>query len=157
MRTQQELIAEVERLLCAHESAIRQHDRGAEWDEVPSATRAALLDAVRAIAAERDQFRDVTKLVQPADEVPMPDYSPLFAPRWPGDLGGYTASQLRTYGDAREAAAGKDAEGQHAFDCRTCAHFTADGCNSTVACIDARQYKATAQRQYWATLRGEGK
>lgn len=46
---------------------------------------------------------------------------------------------------------------QHAFDCRTCAHFTAKGCYSTVACIEARQYKATAPRQYWAALRGEVK
>ncbi len=55
---------------------------------------------------------------QPVGEVPMPDYSSSFAPRWPGDEGGYTSSQLRTYGDAREAAGyaagvasgGKDAE-----------------------------------------------
>lgn len=34
---------EAERLIAAHESAIRQHDRGAEWDEGPAKTLAALL------------------------------------------------------------------------------------------------------------------
>lgn len=34
---------EAERLTAAHESAIRQHDRGAEWDEGPAKTLAALL------------------------------------------------------------------------------------------------------------------
>ena len=32
-----------ERLIAAHESAIRQHDRGAEWDEGPAKTLSALL------------------------------------------------------------------------------------------------------------------
>ena len=34
---------EAERLIAAHESAIRQHDRGAEWDEGPAKTLSALL------------------------------------------------------------------------------------------------------------------
>lgn len=34
---------EAERLISAHEWAIRQHDRGAEWDDVPEKTLAALL------------------------------------------------------------------------------------------------------------------
>lgn len=36
-------VKEAERLIAAHESAIRQHDRGAEWDEGPAKTLAALL------------------------------------------------------------------------------------------------------------------
>ena len=42
-------------------------------------------------------------------------------------------------------------------DCRTCAHFTADGCRSTVMCMEADQYKATVPRRYWATMSGEVK
>ena len=34
---------EAKRLISAHEWAIRQHDRGAEWDDVPEKTLAALL------------------------------------------------------------------------------------------------------------------
>lgn len=34
---------EAERLISAHEWAIRQHDRGAEWDDAPEKTLAALL------------------------------------------------------------------------------------------------------------------
>jgi hypothetical protein len=30
----------------------------------------------------------------------LPEYSEKFQPRWPGDEGGYTADQMRAYGDA---------------------------------------------------------
>lgn len=54
MTAKQDLIAatqpdmdEVEKLLCIHENVVRMHANGVEWDEAPSATRAALLDYVR--------------------------------------------------------------------------------------------------------------
>jgi hypothetical protein len=35
----------------------------------------------------------------------LPDYSPLFKPRWSGDVGGYTKEQLQAYGAACAAHA----------------------------------------------------
>ena len=47
-------MAEVEKRLCIHENVVRMHANGAEFDKAPSATRAALLDYVRGVMAERD-------------------------------------------------------------------------------------------------------
>jgi hypothetical protein len=47
-------MAEVEKRLCIHENVVRMHANGAEFDKAPSATRAALLEYVRGIMAERD-------------------------------------------------------------------------------------------------------
>ena len=60
---------------------------------------------------------------------------------------------------AERLAAGDvpEADFGNMLDCRTCAHFTADGCNSTVMCMEADQYKATVPRRYWATMSGEVK
>ena len=47
-------MAEVEKRLCIHENVVRMHANGVEFDKAPSATRAALLEYVRGIMAERD-------------------------------------------------------------------------------------------------------
>lgn len=58
-------IAEVEKRLCIHENVVRMHANGVEWDKAPSVTRTALLNAVRAIVAERDALKhDVERLMQ---------------------------------------------------------------------------------------------
>lgn len=55
---------EAERLIAAHESAIRQHDRGAEWDEGPAKTLAALLAHIqRGAVAEGDDGKRVLREV----------------------------------------------------------------------------------------------
>ena len=60
-------------------------------------------------------------------------------------------AMVQPVGDVPEADFG------NMLDCRTCAHFTADGCNSTVMCMEADQYKATGPRRYWATMSGKVK
>lgn len=39
------------------------------------------------------------------DELPLPEYSERFKPRWPGDTGGYEADQMLCYARAYAAAA----------------------------------------------------
>ena len=105
-------------------------------------------------------------MVQPVGEVPMPEHD-MRGPTGTGVyFNGYTPHALRTYGEQCRAAgyaAGvaacdvPEADFGNMLDCRTCAHFTADGCNSTVMCMEADQYKATVPRRYWATMSGEVK
>jgi len=71
-------IAEVERLLAALMQAADSGAKGFGLSVIPlrqrmlhtQKARTALLDAVRAIAAERDQFRDAAKMVRRADGLP---------------------------------------------------------------------------------------
>lgn len=55
---------EAKRLIAAHESAIRQHDRGAEWDEGPAKTLSALLAHIqRGAVPEGDDGKRVLREV----------------------------------------------------------------------------------------------
>ena len=104
-------IAEVERLVqnlesCAKWAAVEVEDENHRriWLEEQMVTRAALLDAVRAIVAERDQFRDAAKMVQPVGEVPMPEPD-IMHTGTDGELYGYwNEYQMIHYGDACKEA-----------------------------------------------------
>lgn len=117
-------MAEVEKLLCIHENVVRMHANGAEWDEAPSATRAALLDCVRQFAAGPHPV-STHKIIAPTDpdyaeseaylrqqtvsaaEVPMPDvhdYGYLDSDNGWVETLACDEADARTYGDAREAA-----------------------------------------------------
>ena len=125
-------MAEVRRLVrllesCTNWAAIEVEDEDSRriWLEEQKIVRTALLDYVRGIMAERDQFRDAAKMVsaalQPvsAAEVPMPEPDTHCYDDDVGrDVWSHSPEQMRTYGDAREAAGyaagvaagGKDAE-----------------------------------------------
>ena len=91
-----EWMKEMERLVDAHEIAISRRLNGAAWNEETDASRAALL----AHAAQRDHTEDVLDMVQSV-ELPEPDQ--VIGHGWDA-RSYYGADQMRTYGDAREAA-----------------------------------------------------
>jgi hypothetical protein len=112
------------------------------------ATRAALLEYVRGIMAERDALMQTLR-----DEIgenlrlrelggALPDEN----------ITAMTERLILERDQFRDAAKMVDVPEirfGNMLDCRTCAHFTSDGCHSTAVCIDAQQHKATSPRQYW--------
>jgi hypothetical protein len=41
---------------------------------------------------------------------PLPEFAAAFRPRWPGDIGGFTADQMRAYAQAALDALADEAE-----------------------------------------------
>ena len=69
----------------------------------------------------------------------------------------FHVSQMRTYGDAREAA-GYAAGLRELLDCRTCRNYTRHSCIQTAQCVDGDGYRRAAPVRFWsAVLRGEVK
>ena len=89
---------EMERLVDAHEIAISRRLNGAAWNEETDASRAALLAHV----AQRDHIEDVLGMVQSV-ELPEPD-THCYDTDEERDVWSHSPDQMRTYGDAREAA-----------------------------------------------------
>jgi hypothetical protein len=144
-------MAEVERLVheldhaayrSGHAAASRAEPRGIDTQ------RSALLDYVRGIMAERDALMQTLR-----DEIgenlrlrelggALPDEN----------ITAMTERLILERDQFRDAAKMVDVPEirfGNMLDCRTCAHFTSDGCHSTAVCIDAQQHKATSPRQYW--------
>jgi hypothetical protein len=141
-------MAEVERLVSEHEYKLECYHSGIVWAGETKATRTALLDYVRGIMAERDALMQTLR-----DEIgenlrlrelggALPDEN----------ITAMTERLILERDQFRDAAKMVDVPEirfGNMLDCRTCAHFTSDGCHSTAVCIDAQQHKATSPRQYW--------
>lgn len=69
----------------------------------------------------------------------LPDYSPLFKPRWPGDVGGYTKEQLQAYGAACAAHARDMALSEAMQVCKQLEAAIDGGGNTYYRPADARQ------------------
>ena len=69
----------------------------------------------------------------------LPDYSPLFKPRWSGDVGGYTKEQLQAYGTACAAHARDMALSEAMQVCKQLEAAIDGGGNTYYRPADARQ------------------
>ena len=69
----------------------------------------------------------------------LPDYSPLFKPRWSGDVGGYTKEQLQAYGAACAAHARDMALSEAMQVCKQLEAAIDGGGNTYYRPADARQ------------------
>ena len=82
----------------------------------------------------------VSYIDQQARELPvLPDYSPLFKPRWSGDVGGYTKEQLQAYGAACAAHARDMALSEAMQVCKQLEAAIDGGGNTYYRPADARQ------------------
>lgn len=153
MTETQDLIAAALRLAALAE---RNTDCRDEWQEAIDSVREACARAmVQPDIAEVERL--VSALTAGAhDSMTLGDYTDEEAARaalldYVRDHFRDATKMVQPVGDVPEIRFG------NMLDCRTCAHFTADGCNSTVMCMEADQYKATVPRRYWATMSGEVK